>query len=53
MPITAGKTGGTGTGSLKTVNIAPTAAPVIVHKIISLTDFSRQHIYGFLWKPQS
>lgn len=48
IPITAGNTGGTGTGSLNIVKIAPTAAPVIVHKIISFITIFRPCIHHFL-----
>lgn len=49
IPITAGNTGGTGTGNLNNVKIAPTAAPVNVHKIISLIEVFHLHKYDFLF----
>lgn len=36
MPITAGKTGGAGTGNLNAAKTAPKIVPVRVHKKISL-----------------
>ena len=51
--MTAGKTGGTGTGNLKIVNIAPTAAPVMVQRIISLITLAfHLRRCGFLLRPR-
>lgn len=49
IPITAGNTGGAGTGNLNAAKTPPRIAPVIVHKIISLiTSCTLLHILEHL-----